>query len=295
MPYYEDFGSDFHYYHKTHKAKGVVQAHLHPGYELGIYLHDSPHCAEIHGQEFFLPYPTAILFAPFCLHKNSFEFRKEHTEWERAIFYFGDETIQKYTSAFSDLKLGHNRIWRLNEKAIREFHEILDMMNRCPLDSVEQQLLFLLILRRLFSMTDEEIPVASIADGGGYISDVIRYMSENLSDGLTAEGVAAHFFISRSKLNKDFKKYTSTTFHQLLGEMKMNKAIGFLKDGVTDIRKVAIASGFENENYFFTLFKKRKGVTPLQYAKQYREKRKKEGIHYDPRMVSSEWGMSLDF
>ena len=295
MPYYEDFGRDFHYYYKTHKAKGMVQAHLHPCYELGIYLHDSPNSAQIYGQELFLPAPVAMLFAPFCLHKNSFEFRKENTEWERAIFYFGDEIIEKYAFAVADLNLGQNRIWRLNEKTIREFHEILDMMNRCPLDSVEQQLLFLLILRRLFSMTDEEIPVASIADSGGYISDVIRYMSENLSEGLTAEGVAASFFISRSKLNKDFKKYTSTTFHQLLGEMKMNKAISFLKKGVTDIRKVAIASGFENENYFFTLFKKRMGVTPLQYAKRYREEIARKGSYYDPRMVSSKWGMSLDF
>ena len=168
-------------------------------------------------------------------------------------------------------------------------------MNRYPLDGVEQQLLFLVILRHLLSLKDCEIPVAEDSDGGAYIGEVIRYMSENLSEGLTADGVAAHFFISRSKLNKDFKKYTSTTFHQLLGEMKMSKAIGFLKKGNLDIRKVAIASGFENESYFYALFKKRMGTTPLQYAKTYKEKIEQKGAYRDPRMVSSEWGMTLDF
>ena len=77
--------------------------------------------------------------------------------------------------------------------------------------------------------------------------------------------------------------------------MKMNKAIGFLSKGNTDIRKIAIASGFENESYFFALFKKKMGMTPMQYARLRKADIERNGTFRDPKMVSSDWGMTLDF
>ena len=295
MPFYEDFGREFHYYYKTKLAKNVSSAHLHPEYELGLFLHDSPQVSLINGNETAYPFPTAVLLSPYCLHERRFDFKEGEDPWERGIFYFGETLIEKYPDVFAELPRGQNCVWRLDEESVRHFHEILAMMNRYPLDSVEQQLLFFLVIKKLFSMKEAEIPLAEASEKEQYIGDVIRYMSENLSEGLTADSVAAHFFISRSKLNKDFKRYTSTTFHQLLAEMKMNKAIGFLKRGNTDIRKIAIASGFENESYFFALFKKKMGTTPMQYAKSQKEKIEKQGFYRDPKMVSSDWGMTLDF
>ena len=296
MPFYEDFGRDFHYYYKTHRAKGISDAHLHPGYELGIFLHDSPHVSQVNAQKYDLPFPTAMLFSPFSLHQNFFTFGEGDGVWERAIFYFGQDFLADYTPVFEGTDMGRSRIWRLSEEGVRRFHDILTMMNRYPLDGTEQKLLFMLLFRSLISgEAGEEIPVSAPDEGSNYIGDVIRYMSEYLSDGLTADSVAARFFISRSKLNKDFRKYTSTTFHQLLGEMKMNKAVSFLKKGNTDIRKVAIASGFENESYFYALFKKQMGITPLQYAKKHQNRIRTKGGYFDPRMVNSEWGMTMDF
>ena len=295
MPFYENYGGGFHYYYKSKKATRSLLAHLHPEYELGLFLHDSPQLWTVNGRELYLPFPTAVLQVPYCLHQQTFDFKESESSWERGIFYFGEPLMEQYPDVFADMPRGSNRVWRLDEESVAEFHEILAMINRYPLDSVEQQLLFFLILRRLFSMKEAEIPLAQVSENEQYIGNVIRYMSENLSEGLTADSVAAHFFISRSKLNKDFKRYTSTTFHQLLSEMKMNKAIGFLKKGNTDIRKIAIASGFENESYFFALFKKKMGMTPMQYARLRKEEIEKRGVFHDPKMVSSDWGMTLDF
>jgi AraC-like DNA-binding protein len=296
MPFYEDFGKDFHYYRETHRATEVTVAHLHPGYELGLYLHNAPQVATINGSEYELPFPTAILIAPFSLHQNAFDFREGEGPWERGIVFFGEELLCAYAPVFEGAGLGRSRIWRLHEAGVRHCQGILSAMSRYTLDSTEQKLLFALAFRYLISgEAGEEIPVAASDEGSDYIGEVIRYMSEHLADGLTAEGVASRFFISRSKLNKDFRKYTSTTFHQLLGEMKMKKAVYFLKNGNTDIRKIAIASGFENESYFYALFKKQMGTTPLQYAKGYQEKIRQNGSRHDPRIVNSEWGMTLDF
>ncbi len=295
MPFYVDYGRDFHYYYKTKCAKKFSTAHLHPEYELGLFLNDAPQISIINGHQIQLPFPTAVLYAPYCLHQRSFDFKEGEENMGSAFIHFGEPLMEQFPTVFTDMPKGQNRIWRLDEESVRRFHEILAMMNRHSPDSVEQQLLFFLILRHLLSLEECEISVTEGSERSAYIGDVIRYMSENLSEGLTADGVAAHFFISRSKLNKDFKNYTSTTFHRLLGEMKMNKAIGFLKEGNTDIRKVAIASGFENESYFYALFKKQMGVTPLHYAKKCKEKIEQNGSRQDPYMVSSEWGMTLDF
>ena len=296
MPFYEDFGRDFHYYYKQRRVESPMPSHLHPNCEMGIYLHDAPQKAMINGKEYSLPFPSAVLISPFSLHQNVFEFGSAKEGWERGIFFFGEELLSSYAAAFGGVDLTHSRIWRLHPRDVTRFHEILSMINQYPSDSTEQKLLFLLLVRMLFTgEAGEEIPIAGADKGSDYIGEVIRFMSEHVSEGLTADSVAARFFVSRSKLNKDFHKYTSTTFHQLLGEMKMNKAVYFLRKGNTDIRKVAIASGFENESYFYVLFKKEMGITPLQYAKRCLESIQQRGAYQDPKIINSEWGMTMDF
>jgi AraC-like DNA-binding protein len=40
-----------------------------------------------------------------------------------------------------------------------------------------------------------------------------------------------------------------------------------LTEGNTSITAVAVECGFNDSNYFSTVFKKQKGVTPLKFAK----------------------------
>ena len=100
------------------------------------------------------------------------------------------------------------------------------------------------------------------------ISDIMKYMFEHLSEPINADSVAKHFCISRSKLDKDFNKYTQTSFRQFLITMRLTNAVSLLWGNKLSISEIAAASGFETENHFYTQFKKREGITPLQYRKK---------------------------
>ena len=101
------------------------------------------------------------------------------------------------------------------------------------------------------------------------INAIIRYMSEHCQENLSSEDICRKFYISRSKLNKDFSHYFSITFHELLTEMKLNKAYYMLR-GKKSIKEIAREMGFEKDTYFYTFFKRYTGMTPLQWRKSQR-------------------------
>ena len=50
----------------------------------------------------------------------------------------------------------------------------------------------------------------------------------------------------------------------------MEKAREYLKDTDLSVIEIAENVGYEDSQYFFRVFKKTTGVTPLQYRQQYR-------------------------
>ena len=53
-------------------------------------------------------------------------------------------------------------------------------------------------------------------------------------------------------------------------EVRMEKAREHLKDTDLSVIEIAENVGYEDSQYFFRVFKKTTGVTPLQYRQQYR-------------------------
>ena len=107
------------------------------------------------------------------------------------------------------------------------------------------------------------------------IGEIIKYMMEHCNEEITAESVARHFFISRSKLNQDFKMHLDLGFHQLLMEMRLNQAMYLLTESPLTVNKIAIELGFKKENYFNMFFKRMTGKTPLQYRKTWINRKKR--------------------
>lgn len=97
-----------------------------------------------------------------------------------------------------------------------------------------------------------------------YISDVIKYLNDNLTSKLIIEDIAHSFFVSRAKLINDFKKATGTTVGEYILSRRLKLAKILIKEGHR-ISDVAERSGFNNPCHFIRTFKKETGITPLQY------------------------------
>ena len=113
--------------------------------------------------------------------------------------------------------------------------------------------------------------VETVAAGKNYISDVIMYIVHNLNTHLTTPDIAERFFVSRDKLNRDFKKYVQMSIRNFIMESRMNLAKSLLVENKMNICEIATSCGFENEKYFYSFFKKNTGLTPKEYSKKIRQ------------------------
>jgi len=91
-----------------------------------------------------------------------------------------------------------------------------------------------------------------------------EYINPNLSVQMLADEVK----MSPVYLGQLYKKLTTKSIHDVITEKRMEKARELLKDTYIPISEILIKCGFTNKTYFYPLFKKVHGITPVQYRKQ---------------------------
>ena len=98
------------------------------------------------------------------------------------------------------------------------------------------------------------------------IKNSIIYMDTNFSNPqITIAEIAKKSFISEVYFRKIYGELFGTTPSKAILEMRIQKAKELLKSDYFKVHEVAEKSGFENEKYFSTLFKKVTGYSPSQY------------------------------
>lgn len=104
-------------------------------------------------------------------------------------------------------------------------------------------------------------------------SDVARQINiakvaihENITS-ITPEKLAELTCMSYSKFRKIFKEYTGFAPSQYILEVRINMAKEVLTNTSKSIKEIAFELGYENKDYFFTVFRKVTGMTPVNYRK----------------------------
>lgn len=64
-----------------------------------------------------------------------------------------------------------------------------------------------------------------------------------------------------------FKEYTGFAPSQYIQEVKISMAKEMLTNTCKPIKEIAFELGYENKDYFFTIFKKVTGMTPINYRR----------------------------
>lgn len=100
-----------------------------------------------------------------------------------------------------------------------------------------------------------------------------EYIREHLKDNLSREEVADYVHLDSSYFSKYFKKKSGVTFSDYLMENRMEKVQTLLDKG-WKVYDAALEAGFQNRNYFNTVFKKYAGMNPTKYKHRPEELRK---------------------
>ena len=103
---------------------------------------------------------------------------------------------------------------------------------------------------------------------------ISRLVNECTTPGndVTLSTIAEELHLSEKQVSKIIFKYYGKPLSEVITEEKLEYALYLLSTTNTPITEIAYKCNFHSENYFYHLFKKKFGVTPLKYRKQKLEK-----------------------
>ena len=97
------------------------------------------------------------------------------------------------------------------------------------------------------------------------------YVADNLDTDLSTKSICERFYVSRTKLYRLSTELFGMGFSDHVCEQRLRMAKKLLRNGDTPVWAVAEAVGIKDANYFVRLFKRREGLTPLQYRKAWKK------------------------
>ncbi|MDD4923066.1 MAG: AraC family transcriptional regulator [Bacteroidales bacterium] len=101
-------------------------------------------------------------------------------------------------------------------------------------------------------------------------------MRESIYQDITAEDIAKTLNISYSGFRKAFKELTGTSPSKFMLELKLNEAKLLLSTTSQSVKQISYSLNFENPDYFPIFFKKRTGISPVEYRSNVNIKKVKE-------------------
>lgn len=104
------------------------------------------------------------------------------------------------------------------------------------------------------------------------IQSVTDYISDNLSDDISSDKICELFHISRSTLYRKFSESRGCSLNEFIINQRMSRAASLLRTTQLSVQDISESVGIKNYYYFFKLFKKTTGETPLAYRKSYGKK-----------------------
>jgi len=158
-----------------------------------------------------------------------------------------------------------------NKEEIFSILELVDKLNEEKSDCFEffsrtslLQFFALMIKEKSF------VPESSRSVENGrnkLLKDIVLYIEENFAGEISLLQIAKQFNMSHKYFCRFFKTNFHKTFVEYLNDVRIEKAMKLLDDGMT-VTESALNCGFSNMSYFTLVFKGKTGCTPSQYRRE---------------------------
>jgi AraC-like DNA-binding protein len=101
-----------------------------------------------------------------------------------------------------------------------------------------------------------------------YVENSIKHICDNFHKPITLESTAKCIKVNKCYLCTIFKKETGKTYSKFLNHIRIEKSKELLVNSNLSILEISLSVGFNNQNYFNTIFKKLTNKTPLEYRNE---------------------------
>jgi len=96
----------------------------------------------------------------------------------------------------------------------------------------------------------------------------VAFINENLCEDLSIRNISKNINVSKSVLYKRFHACFNCTVSEYINTRRVEKSIELLTRTDLSIEEISQKVGFASASYFSKIFKKEKGVSPLNYKKK---------------------------
>ena len=98
-------------------------------------------------------------------------------------------------------------------------------------------------------------------------AEIVGVMEKNIDKRLGVEEIAAMCNMSVSNVKKIFSRYSGKGAANYFNEMKIRHSLEMLDRGIS-VSDISSSLGFEDQNYFSTVFRRIMGKSPIKYKKE---------------------------
>lgn len=124
---------------------------------------------------------------------------------------------------------------------------------------------FLDYFKTLFLQAQNSINFSSMPDR--IVSRINRYIEEHISEELTRDQIAKMVCLSPAYLSRLYSQEAGKSLSGYILEVRIRMMKNFLEQTNLSITEIAYRIGYTNLPYLCSLFRKRTGMTPMEYRK----------------------------
>jgi len=244
---------------------GGPAAHSHNHVEIALVLEGPLYC-EMEGHGTVVQPGSVILFPPRVMHYDSYLSPKTPYTVLWFILWPGRPrmNLSRYTpkSGFELVTLCEMRYSLVAEddwSFVASF-----VRNRRPVFKRFRELLFALYAAALEALRRSgPLPRADVARK--VVSDAVAFLGDHLSQSPTVEMAASFVGLSPTYLTTVVRKELGKPLHEVLADMRLEKARELLAQSNLSVKEIARLSGFTAADYFSRSFRRAMGVSPRQF------------------------------
>jgi len=123
-------------------------------------------------------------------------------------------------------------------------------------------------LKDCFMELAEKLDDAKKNIDNNIMNEIIKYIEDNYDSKLALNDIAEYVGFNPSYFSQYFKSKIGKNFVQYRNEVRINKAMDFLKQSDKSITEIALDVGYSDITYFIRIFKEHTGKSPGGYRKE---------------------------
>lgn len=240
--------------------------HFHSKYELTLVLEGRVEILS-GDRRYVTDKPHLRLHRPYSFHTANAE--RGH-RYECFVFYFTERSVAGAGSRDELHKL-FERSFSLYELEGDDLEcaRRLAGINLLDIDDNMRLVSLVGLLKIVGNVCTATAPDGQAPEKRDYVFDVTKYIEDHFAEKLTSDIIAKEFFVSRQKLNLDFKRRMGETIHQYHMAVRVSRAAEMIAKGMSPL-SASIECGFSDLAHFSKMFSAFIGMSPRRFAKTVR-------------------------